>query len=239
MTGHVPLPIKSQKESICMKIKSAIRAFEAVLGDMILGVSTLGSRKGDYPEVGSVHEDSFWYESKSYYLNWLYLRPTRLGAEDVVYDIGCGAGRLLFVAALRGVKRCVGLELSERLSKLARTNAARLKWPHAPIEIRQADASKEDFSEGTVFLMCNPFGARTLRAVLDQIRCSLETNPRQIRLIYIHPDDDHRALFTKCDWLDNTGEKTFPGARGVPAIYFQARQGWLDNGSCDRRLGLT
>ena len=43
-----------------MKIKSAIRAFEAVLGDAILGVSTLGSKKGDYPEVGSVHEDSFW-----------------------------------------------------------------------------------------------------------------------------------------------------------------------------------
>jgi SAM-dependent methyltransferase len=213
----------SQAENItCMRIKSAIRAFEAALGDIILGVSTLGSRRGDYPEVGSAHNDSFWYESKSYYLNWLYLRPIRLGAEDIVYDIGCGAGRLLFVAALCGVKRCVGLELSQRLSELARTNASRLKWPHAPIEIRQADASKEDFSDGTVFLMCNPFGARTLGAVINQIQSSLEANPRQIRLIYIHPDNDHRALFAKFDWLDNTGEKTFPGARGVTAIYFRA-----------------
>lgn len=205
-----------------MGIKSAIRAFEAVLGDAVLGVSTLGSRKGDYPEVGSVHDDSFWYESKSYYLNWLYLRPTRLGSEDVVYDIGCGAGRLLFVAALHGVKCCVGLELSERLSNLARMNAAKIRLPHPPIEIRQADASKEDYSAGTVFLFCNPFGARTLETVIDQIRSSLESNPRQIRLMYIHPENSHRTLFSKTNWLEQTGERSFPGARGIPAMYFQA-----------------
>lgn len=204
-----------------MKIKSALRAFEAAFGDTILGVSTLGSRRGDFPEIESLHDDSFWYESKSYYLNWLYLRPTRLGAEDVVYDIGCGAGRLLFVAALCGVKRCVGLELSERLSELARMNAAKIRLPHPPIEIRQADASKEDYSEGTVFLFCNPFGALTLKTVLDQIRCSLIANPRRIRLMYIHPESDHRELFSRTDWLEQTEEMTFPGARGIPAMYFR------------------
>jgi len=205
-----------------MTIKSAIRNFESVLGDAILGVSTLGSRRGDYPEVGSVHDDSFWYESKSYYLNWLYLRPTRLLGSDVVYDIGCGAGRLLFVASLCGVKRCVGLELSKRLSELARTNASKLRLPHATVEIRQADASKEDYLDGTVFLMCNPFGAHTLETVLDRIRDSLVSNPRKIRMMYIHPEEDHRSLFEQCDWLQKTGEKTFPGAWGIPALYFQA-----------------
>ena len=204
------------------KIKGAIRSFESNLGDAILGVSTLGTRKGNYPELKSVHGDSFWYESKSYYLNWLYLRPIRLKGEDVVYDIGCGAGRLLFVAALSMVKRCVGLELSDRLCELARTNASKLRLPHPPIEIRQADASKEDYSPGTVFLMCNPFGALTLETVLDQIRSSLETNPRQIRLMYIHPEPNHRALFARCDWLEQFEEKTFPGAWGIPALYFRA-----------------
>ena len=204
-----------------MRIKSAIRSLEAALGDTILGVSTRGSRKREYPEIGSVNNDSFWYDSKSYYLNWLYLRPLRLGAEDVVYDIGCGAGRLLFVAALCGVKRCVGLELSKRLSELARTNAARIRLPHPPIEIRQGDASKENYSEGTVFLFCNPFGASTLKAVLDHIRAGLKTHPRRIRLMYIHPEGDHRELFSKTAWLEKTGEQTFPGARGIPAMYFR------------------
>ena len=205
-----------------MKLKSAIRSFEAILGDTILGVSTLGTRRGDYPEIKSVHEDSFWYESKSYYLNWLYIRPLQLKAEDVVYDIGCGAGRLLFVAAYLGCKRAVGIELSERLAALAQRNASKLRWPHPPIEIRQADASLVDFSDGTVFLMCNPFGAVTLEVVLDQIRSSLTTNPRAIRLMYIHPEPDHSAIFAKTSWLDKIGEKTFPGAWGIPALYFRA-----------------
>lgn len=101
----------------------------------ILAISSHGSRRSDYPVAKSVHDDSFGAESKSYYLNWLDLRPIRLTAGNDVYDIGCGAGRLLFVAALHRVKRCVELELSERLCELARTNAARLRFPGPLIEI--------------------------------------------------------------------------------------------------------
>lgn len=204
------------------QIKSAIRSLESKLGDAILGVSTLGTQRGDFPEVGSAHDDSFWYESKSYYLNWLYLRPLGLKPDDVVYDIGCGAGRLLFVAALHGVKRCVGVELSKGLSELARTNASNLRLPHPPIEIRQGDASRENYADGTAFLFCNPFGAMTLHTVLEQIRASLQTNPRKIQLMYIHPEPGHLALFAKCDWLEKTAEKTFPGAWNIPALYFKA-----------------
>jgi SAM-dependent methyltransferase len=204
-----------------MGLKSAIRGFEVTMGDAVLGVSTLGTKRGDYPECGSANDDSFWYESKSYYLNWLYLRPLRLKAADVVFDIGCGAGRLLFMAAFAGVKRCIGIELSTKLSELARSNASKLRLPHAPVEIHQADASNADFSEGTVFLFCNPFGPKTLDAVLDQIRRSLTKNPREIRMMYIHPEGSHREYFATCDWLEKTGEKTFPGARGIPAFYFK------------------
>lgn len=206
-----------------MKFKTAIRYFEANLGDAVLGVSTLGSLKGDYPEIDSRHGDSFWYESKSYYLNWLYLRPARLRKDDVVYDIGCGAGRLLFVAALSGVKRCVGLELSEKLSTLARRNVANIRCVRTPIEIRQADAAAEDYSEATVFLLCNPFGAGTLGTVLDRIAESFASNPRTIRFVYIDPTAEHRELFSRTPWITVTGEKTFPGARGVPAIYLEGR----------------
>ena len=102
--------------------------------------------------------------------------------------------------------------LSKRLCELARNNAAKLRLPHPPIEIRQADASQEDYSEGTVFLMCNPFGACTLETVLAKIRSILKPHPRPIRRMYIHPERDHLALFAKCDWLKKTDEKTFPRA---------------------------
>ena len=208
-----------------MGIKSALRDMESTVGDAILGVSTLGTKRGSYPEDESANDDSFWYESKSYYLNWLYLRPLRLRPDDVVYDIGCGAGRLLFVAALAGVVRCVGIELSSKLSELAKTNAARLRLPHAPIEIHQADATNGDFSAGTVFLFCNPFGVKTLESVMIQIRRSLTTNPREIQMMYIHPEPPHREYFASCGWLEKTSEKTFPGAWGIPALYFKIGPG--------------
>lgn len=202
-------------------IKGMIREWEAKLGDRLLGIRTLGTRRGDYPEMESANGDSFWYESKSYYLNWLYLRPLRLGGEDVVYDIGCGAGRLLIVASLCGVARCVGLELSRRLCDLASENVERLRWPHAPLRIEQADACIKDYSDGDVFLFCNPFGPTTLEAVLERIRQSLETRPRLVRIMYIHPEPGHRELFSRIDWLTLKLERTYPGARGIPAMYFE------------------
>lgn len=206
------------------KLKAAIRSWEASAGDAILGISTLGSLKGGYPEHAGVHHDSFWYESKSYYLNWLYLRPLQLRSDDVVYDIGCGAGRLLFVAGLFGVARCVGLELSQHLSELAKSNVSSLRLPHPPTEIHHMDASMQNYSDGSVFLFCNPFGPKTLESVLDRIHQSLHVRPRKIRVMYIHPEEGHRELFERIEWLKFTGERSFPGARGVPAVYFEAGQ---------------
>lgn len=202
-------------------IKGMIREWEAKLGDLILGISTLGTRRGDYPELESEHGDSFWYESKSYYLNWLYLRPLRLEKKDVVYDIGCGAGRLLIVASLCGVARCVGLELSQRLCELAKKNAENLRLPHAPLVIEQADACTRDYTDGNIFLFCNPFGPATLEVVLEKIRQSLEMRPRLIRIMYIHPEPGHRELFSRLDWMELKLERTFPGGRGIPAMYFE------------------
>ena len=93
------------------------------------------------------------------------LRPLRLKPDDLVYDIGCDATRLLFVAALAG--------------------------------------------------------AKSLERDMDQIRRSLKADPREIRMMYIHPEPSHREYFAHCDWLEKTGEKTFPGAWGIPAFYFK------------------
>lgn len=75
---------------------------------------------------------------------------------------------------------------------------------------------------GDQIMKNNPFGAMTLHTVLEQIRASLQTNPRKIQLMYIHPEPGHLGLFAKCDWLEKTAEKTFPGAWNIPALYFKA-----------------
>ena len=57
--------------------------------------------------------------------------------------------------------------------------------------------------------------------VMDQIRRSLRANLREIRMMCIYPEPSDREHFKCCHWLEKTGEKTFPGAWGIPAFYFK------------------
>src|SRR5215472_13249531 len=76
--------------------------------------------------------------------DYLYLRRVRdilqPTTEDVVFDIGCGMGRVLCVMAQRNVRKCVGIELQPQLCEIARKNAAQLRGRKAPIEIVCTDA---------------------------------------------------------------------------------------------------
>lgn len=49
------------------------------------------------------------------------LRLANVGPDDVVYDLGCGDGRVLTIALTKfGVRKAVGVEIREDLVKLAR-----------------------------------------------------------------------------------------------------------------------
>jgi len=143
--------------------------------------------------------------------------------KDVFYDIGCGSGRMVCVAALKNVKKCVGVELSKELSELARRNAASLRFRKAPIEIIQADACDIDYTEGTVFALFNPFGAKTLSIVLERIRMNVMHAPRKVRFIYLNPVE--RPVFDKAKWLKQTGVHRSPGS--VADVFYYESDGKL------------
>ena len=52
------------------------------------------------------------------------LRLARVTADDVVYDLGSGDGRIVVVAAQKYRARGVGIELDSRLVSLSRELAA-------------------------------------------------------------------------------------------------------------------
>jgi len=203
------------------KLVRQLREWEVALGDRLLGISTLGLGAGALPERAGKHSDALWYQSKDYLQNWQFLRPLHLSKKDVVFDVGCGAGRLLFVAALLGCGRCVGIELSPSLCDLARTNARRSRFHRAKIEIHDTDAATADYSSGTVYCFCNPFGPETLTAVLERIHQSVAENPRSITLVYIHAPEDHHAVFTRATWLKRVSERRFWGAGKVWVTYYR------------------
>ncbi|HEY6272603.1 MAG TPA: class I SAM-dependent methyltransferase [Terriglobales bacterium] len=159
---------------------------------------------------GASHDDNFHYATIDYWNVRRALQALEPGPADVFYDIGCGMGRILCVAARMRLRRCVGVDISGVLCAVARRNAAKLRGRKTPIEIVCGDATTADLSDGTIYFMFNPFGAETMRDTLQNIRDSLTANRRSIRLLYYN--SEFQSVLESASWLEKRSEfKSFGG----------------------------
>ena len=159
------------------------------------------------------------YEPTDYLLIREFIAPLKPQPSDVVFDIGCGMGRVLCAFARMNITKCIGIEMSPELAVIATRNAERVHARKANIEVRIADATCEDYSEGTIFWLFNPFGKAAINAMLDRIEESLKTCPRKIRIAYINPV--HEDAFQSRPWL--TGfERKSPWYSRKEAVYWES-----------------
>ena len=94
-----------------------------------------------------------------------------VGANDVLYDLGCGDGRIVVTAAERFGIRCVGVDVDPLRIAEAKANARRRGVEHLVRFMRQ-DAVTVDLSEATVVtLYLTPLGNIKLqRRLAEQLR---------------------------------------------------------------------
>jgi SAM-dependent methyltransferase len=174
------------------------------LNERWLRITTVESTPVLNPGTGQppvpCHADNYAYSTPDYLDLRRILSRAQLTPADVFYDIGCGMGRVVCLAARRRITKAVGIELNPGLAAIARRNGERLRGRRAPIEIRLQDAATADIADGTVYSLFNPFGPDTLREVLARIRHSLMTRPRPIRIIYLNPL--HKDVLQRDDWLE-------------------------------------
>ncbi len=91
-----------------------------------------------------------------------------IGPDDVVYDLGCGDGRLIIAAAKTRGCRGVGVELNEALLKECRANAAREGVDDLVRFVRE-DATKARLADATVvFLYLLPESLETLAPLFER-----------------------------------------------------------------------
>lgn len=166
--------------------------------DTLAGTWALSEKAGRF-------EDAARNIPSSYYLLFRFLGTTLFEPEDVFYDIGCGNGRVLCYLARKRISKAIGIELSPAFAANARTNARNLRNRVSPIEVRCGDATKMDYSEGTVFFFYNPFGPKTLQAVLDNLRQTIRNQHRPTRFLYQNPV--HSSVFQSCGWLKYGGRR--------------------------------
>jgi predicted RNA methylase len=161
-----------------------------------LNISTINP-PGKRFSLDTRNADPVPYEAVDYVLLQQYMRPVRLTSNDVVFDVGCGMGRVLCLFARRDVRKCIGIEFDRELAQIAVSNSRSLRGRRAPVEIRCCDAIEADYSEGTVYWMFNPFGEATMRQVLSRIQQSLEKSPRRVQLAYINPKHEDLVVELK------------------------------------------
>jgi ubiquinone/menaquinone biosynthesis C-methylase UbiE len=80
------------------------------------------------------------------------LEIARLKKEDVVYDLGCGDGRIVIAAAKRHGARGVGLDINPELIALSRQNAA-TEGVSDRVSFRQEDVLTADIADASVVML--------------------------------------------------------------------------------------
>lgn len=163
---------------------------------------TLGINTVDNSHVkkdATMFKDSFPYEPTPYKVIEKMLSQLCLSADDVFVDLGCGKGRVIFSVATKRLKKVIGVETRKDIFDVAVSNAKNLKIKNTPVEVINSDVATFDMTGGTIFFMANPFGINTQKRVMENIRNSLKSKPRMVRVICCNgPDLD--ALIN-CDWL--------------------------------------
>jgi predicted RNA methylase len=77
------------------------------------------------------------------------LRLARVGPNDVVYDLGCGDGRIVIAAAQKFGARGVGVDIDPARISEAQVNAVLARVDHL-VSFRLQDAMETDVSDATV-----------------------------------------------------------------------------------------
>ena len=178
-------------------LRKFVRSIESALCDWLMGVNTRGSvyfenSRGEY-------HDAFNFETISHFVIEKVIRQAELKEEDIAFVLGCGKGRVVCHLALRKLRKVIGIEISDKLVRVTQENVQKLRGRRAPVEICNADAASADLSKGNLFFMFNPFGAETLKKVIENIQNSHNILCSRIIIIYVNAIYAH--VFEKFPWL--------------------------------------
>jgi SAM-dependent methyltransferase len=123
--------------------------------------------------------------------------------QFVFIDVGSGKGRVLLMAADYPFRRVIGVELLPELHRIAQENISRYKSDSQrcfAIESICADARDFVFPPGPmVIYLFNPLPEPGLIKLLEDLKRSLQQNPRPVFLVYHNPSLER--VLTGCGGL--------------------------------------
>ena len=118
-------------------------------------------------------------------------------ARYVFVDLGSGKGRAVFIASGYPFRRVIGVEFAKELhnAALKNSNSWRGRKKCGSVEFVFGDALDFEFpSDPCVLHLYNPFGEGMLRRVLQKLQHSIDTQPRDVIIVYSNPRHDKVLL---------------------------------------------
>ncbi len=130
----------------------------------------------------------------------LIIKRLNINKNDIFFDLGCGTGRICFQIYLEKDIKCVGIEYVQKRYDLAIKYLLNLKKQYKntrKVKIIKNDFFNEDFSQGTIFYMCNTC---LPEEVIKKLLKKLRTCPK-LRYVFVMKElpqnEIHRFLRLK------------------------------------------
>jgi SAM-dependent methyltransferase len=121
-------------------------------------------------------------------------------------DLGSGKGRAMLLASDYPFREIIGVELSPELERVARSNIARYAEakgslvPRPPVISMQGDVTEFSWPPGPLIVyMWNAFTRPVMERVFRNLESSLQKEPREFYLVYIHPELE--TMLAGLPWL--------------------------------------
>lgn len=118
------------------------------------------------------------------------LRHFNISSSDVFLDIGSGKGRTMLLAGRYPFNRIIGVEVSEKLNRIAECNVKNMKQRLVckNYEFVTSNALEYEIPATVTYIyLFNPFTYKVLQKVLLNIKDSIRQNPRNVILMYYNP----------------------------------------------------
>ena len=119
------------------------------LSALLLSVFLMAMARPAYPQTNTLHKPDAVYVGTPYDVISILLQMARVQKDDVLYDLGCGDGRVLALAAQKYGCRGRGYEIDPERVQASIENVRRNRVEKL-VTIVQADIFTLDLSEATV-----------------------------------------------------------------------------------------
>jgi SAM-dependent methyltransferase len=107
--------------------------------------------------------------------------------SDVLLDIGCGPGRVCFEFAHSEIGKCVGIELDGMAYQAALENLDSYTGDPEKIRFINGDILNYPLTDESILFLSNPFGANTMKQLVQNISRHALKNSRDIQILYYNP----------------------------------------------------